>query len=306
MKKYLVINRQGEAMCATDDPLDAEQFKNRHHRPCWVFARVDSYTGAEFEAAVDAVRDGIASVVGTRLADAAVGRGPTPTPEQEADTAEYLDHLTSVWAGAKVDLNSPFVKALIGQPEGISREEWLEQYTQTPRPTRDVVIDALLSGKADFSREYLEDLPDRELLGIVEASDMDRELRNALRRLVDATPPKSIYHHCPYCLTLAIYNHSGNGTPVCKCPDKKCKGHDRWLEYDEFAAPVVVPANPWIDHNGGPCPVRHEEVEVLMRSQFDHLRHPSPYRCWPEAVNWHWGRPGVDATPIDVLKWRRV
>jgi len=42
------------------------------------------------------------------------------------------------------------------------------------------------------------------------------------------------YLHCPYCGTLAEYNHR-DGTPVCKCPVKTCKGHERWLEYDDFA-----------------------------------------------------------------------
>lgn len=184
----------------------------------------------------------------------------------------------------------------------ISREEWLEQYTQTPRPTREVIVDVLLSGTGNFSREYLETAPDLALLDIARKAKVEKSLWQSFQRQLDGAPPKSIYHHCPYCKTLAIYNHDGSGTPVCKCPDKKCKGHDRWLEYDEFTAPVVASAKPWIDHNGGPCPVRHEEVEVYCRGFHSNVTK----RCWPEAVNWHWNRPGVDATPIDVLKWRRV
>lgn len=57
----------------------------------------------------------------------------------------------------------------------------------------------------------------------------------------------------------------------------------------------------WISHNGGPCPVRHGEVEVQTRGSVT-----GPRRCWPESVNWHWGRPGSPTTPIDVLRWRRV
>lgn len=68
--------------------------------------------------------------------------------------------------------------------------------------------------------------------------------------------------------------------------------------------------NEWIKHGGGPCPVRHEEVEVYMRSQYNanslDFAGATPRRAMPESFNWHWGRPGVDATPIDVLQWRKV
>lgn len=68
--------------------------------------------------------------------------------------------------------------------------------------------------------------------------------------------------------------------------------------------------NEWIKHDGGPCPVRHEEVEVYTRSQYkvstQDFAVGLPRRAMPESFNWHWGRPGVDATPIDVLQWRKV
>lgn len=38
---------------------------------------------------------------------------------------------------------------------------------------------------------------------------------------------------CPYCKSLPTYTHR-DGLPVCKCPDKHCKGYERWLEYEEF------------------------------------------------------------------------
>ena len=41
------------------------------------------------------------------------------------------------------------------------------------------------------------------------------------------------YNHCPYCGMMAQYTHR-DGVPVCKCPDKECKGYERWLTYDEF------------------------------------------------------------------------
>lgn len=41
------------------------------------------------------------------------------------------------------------------------------------------------------------------------------------------------YHYCVFCNSLAIYNHR-KGVPVCKCPDKFCKGSERWLEYEDF------------------------------------------------------------------------
>lgn len=61
--------------------------------------------------------------------------------------------------------------------------------------------------------------------------------------------------------------------------------------------------NEWIKHDGGPCPVRHEKVEVVTRSMFGTKQ---TRVAMPESFNWHWGRPGVDATPIDVLQWRKV
>lgn len=64
---------------------------------------------------------------------------------------------------------------------------------------------------------------------------------------------------------------------------------------------VAMQPDPWTQHDGGPCPVRHEEVEVQTRGSVT-----GPRRCWPESVNWHWGRPGSPTTPIDVLRWRRV
>lgn len=65
-----------------------------------------------------------------------------------------------------------------------------------------------------------------------------------------------------------------------------------------------LPESDWIKHDGGPCPVRHEEVEVVTRSMYGTKQ---TRVAMPENFNWHWGRPGVeDATPIDVLQWRKV
>lgn len=50
----------------------------------------------------------------------------------------------------------------------------------------------------------------------------------------------SAYNHCPYCNTMAEYTHR-DGLPVCRCPQRRCPGHVRWLEYDEFTAQVPFP-----------------------------------------------------------------
>lgn len=137
-------------------------------------------------------------------------------------------------------------KDIGGDMHSLTRDEWLEQYTQTPRPTREVVIEQLLP-IIKCSREFLHHQTDKQLLTLAKEHKIDSGLRFALERLI---------------------------------------GEARQV---------------WIRHDGGPCPVRHEEVEVKTRGSVT-----GPRRCWPESVNWHWGRPGVDATPIDVLHWRRV
>jgi len=236
MKKYLVVNRQGEAMCATDDPLDAEQFKNRCHRPCWVFERVDSYEAEAPKLAHPTTHPGLAIASGDELDN--FGRlFNLPRQDNETDSSYRPRLREACWRGLDRGLGP-----------AISREEWLEQYTTTPRPTRDVVIDALLNNAETLSRQFLTDMSNAQLLDMAKAQKIDTGLIHALRRLVDEAPPQ------------------------------------------------------WIDHNGGPCPVRHEEVEVYCRGFHSNVTK----RCWPESVNWHWNRPGVDATPIDVLKWRRV
>lgn len=132
-----------------------------------------------------------------------------------------------------------------------------------------------------------------------------RDIYTATAEQVLAQSKPYNYQHCPFCNTLAEYTHR-DGLPVCKCPVKTCKGHERWLEYGDFADLPEA----WKPHYGGPCPVRHDEVEVELRGDFkpgaDLETRSVKRRGMPEAFNWHWGRPGTPTTRIDVLNWRRV
>jgi hypothetical protein len=81
-----------------------------------------------------------------------------------------------------------------------SREEWLEQYTQTPRPTREVVIEQLLP-IIKCSREFLHHQTDKQLLTLAKEYKIDKGLVNALRRQVDEAP----------------WPRNPDGTPVVEC-----------------------------------------------------------------------------------------
>lgn len=41
------------------------------------------------------------------------------------------------------------------------------------------------------------------------------------------------YRKCPFCTNIPEFTHR-DGLSVCKCPDRACKGHERWLEPDDF------------------------------------------------------------------------
>jgi DnaJ-class molecular chaperone len=47
--------------------------------------------------------------------------------------------------------------------------------------------------------------------------------------------------NCPVCKRTLEYTHR-DGVSVCKCPDKKCAGYERWLEPEEFADYWKTPA----------------------------------------------------------------
>lgn len=49
---------------------------------------------------------------------------------------------------------------------------------------------------------------------------------------------------CPFCGAMPDYTHR-EGTPVCKCTTKGCAGADRWLEYEDFEALNLKPADPY-------------------------------------------------------------
>lgn len=131
-----------------------------------------------------------------------------------------------------------------------SAKDFAAQYQCTPVSTVKKVIDTLLN-ESSYSRDYLQELPLKELLFALRQYPQHRDLYRELRRHINNLPE----------------------------------------------------TNEWIKHDGGPCPVRHEEVEVVTRSMFGTN---TSRRAMPESFNWHWGRPGVDATPIDVLQWRKV
>lgn len=73
-----------------------------------------------------------------------------------------------------------------------------------------------------------------EAMGRQELSPTGR-LRKSQPQLQEFPKAATAYQHCPFCGTLATYTHR-DGLPVCKCPVNVCKGYDRWLEYDDFAA----------------------------------------------------------------------
>lgn len=127
------------------------------------------------------------------------------------------------------------------------------------------------------------------------ATELSKMTPDTFREQYECTPTR--VWRCPFCNKMPEYTHR-DGLPVCKCADSNCKGSERWLEYDDFAE-----LNPWIQHNGGPCPVRHEEVQAQLRG---HDKSVTYVQGWPERFNWHWGRPVSATTSIDVLRWRRV
>lgn len=63
-----------------------------------------------------------------------------------------------------------------------------------------------------------------------------------------------------------------------------------------FTLPTKEPRKP---HYGGPCPVSHEEVEVVLRS--GEVR-----RGMPEGFVWGWSAPDRLHSSNDVLQWARV
>lgn len=96
--------------------------------------------------------------------------------------------------------------------------------------------------------------------------------------------------------------------PWPRSPDGKPLVEDN-VNFPGKARPFIVLDEPWIRHDGGPCPVRHEEVLVYTRSQYDaahQFTRAIAKRCMPESVNWHWGPLSTPTTPNDVLQWRRV
>lgn len=217
-----------------------------------------------------------------------------------------------------------------GEMQKLSRKEWLEQYTQTPRPTREVIIDALLSGTGNFSREYLSTVPDTDLLRIARQGGVEKSLWQSFRRQLDQRPPQT-YSAMLATLTgehldtlgsrVGVYRRGSDsdatylkhiqeseGTVWPTTPDGKPLAEDS-VNFPCVARPFIVLGEPWKRHDGGPCPVRHEEVLVYTRSQYSaehQFTKAKPKRCWPESVNWHWGTPGSPTTPIDVLQWRKV
>lgn len=173
-----------------------------------------------------------------------------------------------------------------GEMQKLSHKEWLEQYTCTPRPTREVIVDALLSGASNhnYSREYLSTLPDVDLLRVARFGGVGKSLWQSFRRQLD------------------------NAERWPTTPDGKPLVEDS-VNFPGKARPFIVLDEPWIRHDGGPCPVRHEEVLVYTRSQYSaehQFAKALALRGMPERFNWNWGRPDANVCPNDVMQWRKA
>lgn len=70
-------------------------------------------------------------------------------------------------------------------------------------------------------------------------------------------------------------------------------------EVKTFPFTLPTTSEPRKPHQGGPCPVNHEEVEVVCRN--GQVR-----RGMPESFRWSWGAPCYDPCEFDVLQWARV
>jgi hypothetical protein len=144
-------------------------------------------------------------------------------------------------------------------------EEFRAQYLCTPKSEHACLVDAMLNA-TNMSRQYLEELHSEDLVWLARNKKLHNSLWRPLQKLLDSCAP-------------ADYSE------VQRLRFLELRGACR--EY-------------WKDHHGGPCPVRHERVEVMTRSG-------STSVGWPEGYVWHWTGPMTDSpSSIDVLFWRKA
>lgn len=124
-----------------------------------------------------------------------------------------------------------------------SAKDFAEQYQCTPVPTVKKVIDTLLNEGEGFARGYLQELPLHRLLDVLREYSQHRELYRELRSHINSLP-ETTRLCCPFCKSSLLDCTHRDGSPVCKCSDKNCKGHERWLEYEQFAELGSQPPSP--------------------------------------------------------------
>lgn len=204
------------------------------------------------------------------------------------DPAKFVQTATGAHLDALVAKRGCIEPRKEGETDEVFRQRALHTHEVRPRTISFNPLLAAPYGKG------LKEFPQGDIYASF-ATELSKMTPDTFFEQYQCTPAR--VWRCPFCNKMPEYTHR-DGLPVCKCTDLNCKGSERWLEYADFAE-----LNPWIQHNGGPCPVRHEEVQAQLRG---HDKSVTYVQGWPERFNWHWGRPGSPTTRTDVLRWRRV
>lgn len=137
--------------------------------------------------AIDSVEQGLASVVGKRLAAAAVGKVDPELERRRSPSAH------------------PALAAPYGKSPTLNVEEFNRQYMCTPQTIRKQVEQQLRNNHTSLSGKYLESLTDRQLLEVANKGVEHAVWRQFKQQIEDAAERRERCPHTPEYLIGAVH-----------------------------------------------------------------------------------------------------